>query len=1012
MAKEKKETSKSAVLGGFLNWFNKQVVNNGFKKEEIEELINSFVAKISPVIKDSGKEVTDVISDLVENTIVCAVLDIKETQILSELSIQNAVRENFDRLQKNQEEFTNSVLLQIDKINKKYKDIFDAINSLNEEYASKAQKQSDAIFNQLEKLTTTVFDMKNTVGDIDKKISDTTEEIKKIVFNNDASYQDHLKAGWHYLCLGEFGNAIYEFRDARNCNAKGHESHFGLALALNRIQLLDIGNNNSKNSSVTNFDKVPIYYELPKDLYIENAFEKDPNFKAALAYSEKEPSIQLKYKNCSKKIKDIIKVFRRHNEDKKIFDCFICAKVSELDSDNKPIEGNKTEDCTWAEKLHERLTEEGFHPFFSEKDIKGQEKEASTKYEALILYALIHSKCMIVVCSDQRYFDNSQYMQNEYRRFVGFLQGKGKELDNIFLVRKSSNVILSYGFGVDREAHIIKGDKEHFNQDVKAIVKYVNLKLNGQTSDFSEKKYCTVCNGVFKKNYSSCPMEGCNNNRLVDWDTYESFRHEKLLAECKEQETSLQRIKAEAELSANKIIQSANEQAQKKIKEVEEFRRIAEADVEKNKSIVEKEREEYKKREQIISQQLSAVKQDKDKTEKKLKDILLLLEKERKAHLALKEEFEQKVAQPVFYPTLETYDKSEFEIESTLLKKYLGKNPVVYIPQGVTVIGEKAFNECSKLKSVVIPNGVLKIDSMAFYHCSILTDIKLPNTLESIEHYAFFQCKSLTNITIPYSVTNIALGAFQHCDSLIRVTIPGRVSNLNELAFENCASLKCISVSEDNKKYCDVDGVLFNKDKTRLLCYPAGKDLQKYAIPESVTVISGNAFNWCRSLREVTIPASVDIVSSSAFYASHSLKNITVSSNNKKYSDIDGVLFNKEKTTLICYPAGKATYLYNSYTIPSGVKEIGQNAFACCHSLVSVIISQEVNCINYGAFGCCFSLKKIKIPAKVKTIGDNVFSSCDSLSHVTIPERFKNDLDRIFGKAKNHIQFEFYDDES
>lgn len=1029
MAKEKRETSKSAVLGGFLNWFNKQVVNNGFKKEEIEELINSFVAKISPVIKDSGKEVTDVISDLVGNAFVCAVLDIKETQRLSELSIQNAVRENFDRLQKNQDEFINSVLSHIDK---KHKDIFDAINSLNEEYAKKAQKQSDLIFNQLETLTTTVFDMKNTVEGTNIEVAEIRESLKNFYRIKDIAYTAYLKAGWDYLCLGEFDRAEEEFYNAINKNEESHEAHFGLALASHKIQLLDISGKNDNQDGEISFNKIPIYSDIPNFRYNREGItpENTPHYMYALKYSAGLPTVQKRYESCVKEINETIRYFKKFKENGDKYSCFICAKVSQLDNNNDAVYGTETEDCLWARKLYSELTRKNLDPFFSEIDIKEKGTAYATKYEARILYALIHSKCMIVVCSEQKYFDNSKYMQSEFNRFKSFLRGRGiTDYSNIVVVSKTKDIdLFDYSSNlqnIKRPELPVESEKgsnaeiyeeklnlyeKRENETIRRVIDYVNLKVNGAGIDLRIKKYCPECGKLYTGEKDKvCTQCAC---KLLTYDEYESMRLSKLNKDIEEQETALQRIKAEAELSANKIIQSANEQAQKKIKEVEELRRIAEADAEKNKSIIEKEREDYKKREEIISRQLSTVKQDKDKTEKKLEEIQRLLEEERKAYSALKQEFEQKAVQPVFYPTLDTYDKSEFKIEGTILKKYLGKNPVVYIPQGVTAIGEKAFIRCDKIKSVTIPNGVLKIDDMAFDVCRSLTDIKLPNTLVSIGYCAFANCKSLTNIIIPYSVTYIAKWAFEHCDSLIRVTIPGRVSNLDERAFEGCASLKCIAVSEDNKNYCDVDGVLFNKEKTQLLCYPAGKELQKYAIPESVTVIKDDAFAWSKLLQEVIISASVVSLSSEVFTCSKSLKNITVSRDNKNYSDIDGVLFNKEKTTLICYPAGKATHLYNSYTIPSGVKEIGENAFYFCEKLINVTIPQEVNCIRYGAFYSCDSLKKIEIPANVKTIEDNVFYFCYSLNRVTIPLKFKNDLDRIFSSEKNHIQFEFYDDES
>ena len=137
----------------------------------------------------------------------------------------------------------------------------------------------------------------------------------------------------------------------------------------------------------------------------------------------------------------------------------------------------------------------------------------------------------------------------------------------------------------------------------------------------------------------------------------------------------------------------------------------------------------------------------------------------------------------------------------------------------------------------------------------------------------------LTTINIPatvvyndivYSVTSIEENTFIYCDSLLSVTIPNSVISLAGAFSTGCSNLKTITVAEDNTAYCSVDGVLFNKAQTVLMNFPKGKQ-GTYAIPNTVTRVSGHSFYYCNGLTEVTIPNSVTSLEG-AFYG-QSLKS-------------------------------------------------------------------------------------------------------------------------------------------
>ena len=266
----------------------------------------------------------------------------------------------------------------------------------------------------------------------------------------------------------------------------------------------------------------------------------------------------------------------------------------------------------------------------------------------------------------------------------------------------------------------------------------------------------------------------------------------------------------------------------------------------------------------------------------------------------------------------------------------------VTIPDSVTSIGDYAFRNCRSLTSVTIPNSVTSIGYRAFSSCSSLTSVTIPNSVTSIGDYAFYNCSSLTSVTIPSSVTSIGDSAFASCSSLTSMSIPDSVTNIGNREFYNCSSLTNISVDEGNNKYCSVDGVLFNKDKTKLVCYPGGKE-GAYNIPNSVTSIGAGAFWGCSSLTSVTIPNSVTSIGELAFWGCSSLTGVT---------------------------------------IPDSVTSIGYWAFEYCSSLTSVTIPNSVTSIGAGAFIWCSSLTDVTIPNSVTSIGSSAFYGCDALETV------------------------------
>ena len=326
----------------------------------------------------------------------------------------------------------------------------------------------------------------------------------------------------------------------------------------------------------------------------------------------------------------------------------------------------------------------------------------------------------------------------------------------------------------------------------------------------------------------------------------------------------------------------------------------------------------------------------------------------------------------------QTYGDFEYDVldDGTVeITGYNGNAEKVDIPaeidgKSVTSIGKSAFQWCPNIKSITIPKSVTSICDYAFNDCTSLTSITIPSGVTEIGGRAFGGCTNLTSITLPDSVMEIGWGAFKDCISLTSITIPDSVTSIGSGVFSDCTSLTAIFVSNENKNYVSDNDVLFNKEKTELLCYPPRKEDKGYIIPDGVTSICDDAFSNCTSLTSIAIPSTVTNIGAYAFNNCTSLISITIP---------DGV-------TSIEYGAFGDCSSLTSITIPDSITSIGYEAFINCDNLLSITIPDSVTWIGDLAFCGCKSLVNVTIPNSVTSIGYGAFRSCTSFTSITIPE--------------------------
>lgn len=309
----------------------------------------------------------------------------------------------------------------------------------------------------------------------------------------------------------------------------------------------------------------------------------------------------------------------------------------------------------------------------------------------------------------------------------------------------------------------------------------------------------------------------------------------------------------------------------------------------------------------------------------------------------------------------------------------------VVIGEGVTTIGDNAFNGFYNISSLTLPSTLTKIGDSALRGVGVGTDttspltaLSIPKNVSYIADNAFSQMSKLESVTVDsgnsYFCSDNGVLFDKSKTKLILIpamksgtyTIPKTVTSIGDYAFEG-GNLDAIAVETGSNNYIVEDGILYNSSKTELLKYPAAKSVTSFSVPSSVKDIKPYAFADSDNLQVIVLPDSVTTIGEYAFYSCSNLEKVNIPS---------GVSVLKPYSFAYCEKLGQVK-------IPGNVKNINDYAFYDS-GITALIIEEGVDRIGVYAFYSNDKMTSAVIPSSVTDVADYAFERCTGLAYLEI----------------------------
>lgn len=344
----------------------------------------------------------------------------------------------------------------------------------------------------------------------------------------------------------------------------------------------------------------------------------------------------------------------------------------------------------------------------------------------------------------------------------------------------------------------------------------------------------------------------------------------------------------------------------------------------------------------------------------------------------------------------------------------------IILPDSVVSIGERAFLEYKTLEQIVLPDSLEIIDEDAFWGCESLKEISIPESIDYIGGRAFYYCNSLENISLPdkgfelkenaffdteyynnqskwtdnclyignhlvdfkksegeeinirEGTKTVAIPESEEYSENLQIYIPASVERISH----GSTYLKYIEVSENNPYFSSSDGVLFDKQKIKLIVYPSYKNSESYTVPESVKEIDDSAFAGCATVQKINLPEGLEKIGERAF-ANSGITSVDIP---------ESVRIIQQYAFIECMNLKSVTIKNGVSEIPQKITQIPYCCFYDCSSLEKVELPSSLISINTCAFSYCTAMTEITLPNSLKEIKGSAFYSCESLKSITVPK--------------------------
>ena len=353
--------------------------------------------------------------------------------------------------------------------------------------------------------------------------------------------------------------------------------------------------------------------------------------------------------------------------------------------------------------------------------------------------------------------------------------------------------------------------------------------------------------------------------------------------------------------------------------------------------------------------------------------------------------------------------EDDFEIINDELIFYRGKDKIVKVPDGIKKIAASAFWNNTFIEEVILPESLVQLGGDCFYCCYNLKKVNIPRNVHIMGNNPFAGCPELkidnrsshfilkdgalynaacTNLiyyavscrkdvfVIPDGVICIGKHSFFMCNNLKKIVIPSTVVRMENNPFSGCIQL---DVENHSQSYHFENGIIYNAYHSAIIGCLNGTKIEKLIVPESVRLISRNAFWNCNGIKNIVITKNVDKIGYNPFAG---CENLFLECHSPYFSCEDGIIYDKDFTHMLC-ATNRA--VGKKFKVRSSVTHINRGVFSGCIDLEEIDLS-NVKYIDKSAFTNCVSLKQIYIPDSVKYIGEWAFAHCNSLKEISIPQ--------------------------